>query len=231
MKDSIPEPEREVYKKSIVTFIDILGFKEKVLSYRPDQTGNFVHLFKELAGKNRKSATDVMQAICFSDSIVRVTKINEGLGENALITSLVYEIEDLAHAQWAACEIGFFIRGGLCLKDIYISGNVVFGPGLIEAYRIESTEAKAPMIMISSQLDSILAGSASKKGQLMRDEKGRLFVNYLGVQSGIVSPEEFVKDICLHKAKVDRACNEWQNGGCKKYNFHSWLNWYQGQFS
>ena len=171
------EIAEESYQQKLVTFVDILGFRSKVqdTSNKPWQIGNLVHLFKEVAGKPRVGRCAPMDCICFSDCIVRVTKISDPIDECDLTKAFFREVEDLAQAQLAAIGLGFFIRGGLSIGDIYISGNTVFGPALIEAYEIESKLAEVPRIMIADGLIAKLADGWKEHDAVREDVDGKYF--------------------------------------------------------
>lgn len=49
-------------------------------------------------------------------------------------------------------EIGFLTRGAIVLGDLYHRDNVIFGSALIEAVRIEETEAFFPRIVIADNV-------------------------------------------------------------------------------
>jgi hypothetical protein len=42
------------------------------------------------------------------------------------------------------------IRGGICKGELYHDGSVIFGPAFIEAYRLESTVANFPRVVLGA---------------------------------------------------------------------------------
>jgi hypothetical protein len=72
---------------------------------------------------------------------------------------------------------GFFIRGGVAVADVYFDEEIVFGPGLLEAYATESQRARDPRIVLADSCLQYIAESSS--GSLLKDADGQLFVNYL----------------------------------------------------
>lgn len=49
-----------------------------------------------------------------------------------------------------------FTRGAIVVGDLYHRGNVIFGPALIEAYRLESQVAKHPRVLIAPSVSQLL---------------------------------------------------------------------------
>jgi len=49
-------------------------------------------------------------------------------------------------------DLGVFVRRGISIGPLYHDTNVVFGPALVEAYKLESRIAKFPRILVSDQV-------------------------------------------------------------------------------
>ncbi|KTC78705.1 hypothetical protein [Legionella cincinnatiensis] len=49
-------------------------------------------------------------------------------------------------------EKGFLLRGGISVGKLYHIDNIIFGPALVEAHKLESNEAKFPRILISDKV-------------------------------------------------------------------------------
>ncbi len=99
----------------------------------------------------------------------------------ALLAAAGYQTELIRH--------GIFIRGGITVGPLWIDAHLVFGSGLLDAYRLEHESAVYPRVIVS---DGFVEAGKSLVGQLwsaeseawldnllIRGRDGRYFVNYL----------------------------------------------------
>lgn len=164
-----------MYKKSIVTFIDILGFKDLVnQSTNSHQVLDLIHgtlmKFKSLEkpeswtsglieveedaqkkGLDGFGISNRTNCTCFSDSIVISIEIENDLNE--VFSTL---IANLSRIGAQLLKNGILIRGGIDLSDIYHNNGIVFGKGLINSYELETNAAKYPRIILAKNLISEL---------------------------------------------------------------------------
>ena len=164
-----------MYKKNIVTFIDILGFKNLVeqseiheeifrkiqrtlmkfksledpLSWPSDLIE--VEEDAQMKGLEGFDISSKTKCTCFSDSIVVSIEVENDL--NKVFSSLIANLARIGAE--LLCE-GVLIRGGIDLAEVYHENGVIFGKGLINAYELESNAAKYPRIIVSKNLISEL---------------------------------------------------------------------------
>lgn len=138
------------YKERIIAFVDILGFKEKIAK----------------SNITRMEAESIHRAL---NRIYKVKKDNEGSGfmnlksqgvevttfsDSAVISypaekdNLLFLILDLIHLQLDLTMDDVLIRGGLTIGDLYHDGNIVYGPAMNMAYKLESQVAIYPRIIV-----------------------------------------------------------------------------------
>lgn len=160
------------YEKRLIAFIDILGFKEIVRSSeKEDSKIEFLYSvlnylkswevseswglqlveIEEDAQKKGVESFDIKDKTnitSFSDSIVVSVKVANNLNEMASTL-----IVNLAYIGAILFEKGILFRGGLTIGNlIHKENGTVFGQGLIEAYQLESNNAKFPRIVLSDKL-------------------------------------------------------------------------------
>ena len=160
------------YENRLVAFIDILGFKDIVKQSEKDPSKiqllysvlNYLKNWEvsenwnlskveieedaQKRGVENFDITRKTNSTSFSDSIVVSVKVDNNVNEMAstLITNLAYIGAILI-------EKGILFRGGLTIGNIIHKENgTVFGQGLIEAYILESNNAKYPRIVLSDKL-------------------------------------------------------------------------------
>jgi hypothetical protein len=160
------------YEKRLVAFIDILGFKEIVKQSEKDISkveliNSVLDYLKNLevsekwdlrlveieedAQKRGIENFDIRNktnVTAFSDNIVVSVRVEDNINEmtSTLITHLTY-----IGAVLLEKEILF--RGGLTVGNLIHNNNgIVFGQGLIDAYKLESCNAKFPRVILSDNL-------------------------------------------------------------------------------
>jgi hypothetical protein len=75
-------------------------------------------------------------------------RVRPVVGPHELGPTFIRELADLASIQASLARAGVFVRGGVTVERIHSSDTVVFGPGLIRAYRLESELAHVPRIIV-----------------------------------------------------------------------------------
>jgi len=160
------------YEKRLIAFIDILGFKEivkqsendiskveliySVLDYLKNWEVSEKWDLKlvEIEEDAQKRGIDKFDirsktnVTVFSDSIVVSVRVEDNTNE---MTSTLITI--LAYIGAVLLEKGILFRGGLTVGNlIHYENGTVFGQGLIDAYKLESGNAKFPRIILSDNL-------------------------------------------------------------------------------
>lgn len=141
------------YERRLTAFIDILGFKSLVeQSFYDPATLSLIDSAMKLILKQRnmndqwnKIYDDQKRITTFSDSIVISCPASKGSG------NLFYIILDCIHIQMELAFLGILVRGGISIGPLYHDGDIVYGPAMNEAYRLESQIAKHPRIIVSKE--------------------------------------------------------------------------------
>lgn len=131
------------YSESIVLFIDVLGFSNLVYSKDKTKIENYFSYIQ--AEFNAYLVKRKFKYLIISDSIVVSTKKSkENLSELIFITSKI---------QYQLFLKGILIRGAISFGKLYINNdsNIIVGPGLINAYKLENN-AQYPRIIIDRQI-------------------------------------------------------------------------------
>ena len=162
------------YEKCIVSFIDILGFRDLIKNSEVSEVNkihNAISLLKKVTrppesddNENPELMYDtgmLNSTYCqsTSDAVIRVAafdrKANPQFGTRPNTDALFYELDDLLRAQVSLVEQGILVRGGISIGEVYIDrqgNNPIFGPGLVRAYELESKEAIFPRLVIDDKL-------------------------------------------------------------------------------
>lgn len=170
------------YSDRVVGFVDILGFADLVR--RADGDPQLRSQIAEALGQVRRVAAPAsgetdLRAQNFSDSLIlSAADTPDGLWH------LLLSIDALA---WNLLQIGVLIRGAVTIGGMRHEPELVFGVGVNEAYRLETTVAKMPRVVLSARaFDSAdryarerEVWATYRNSRLLRDRDGVWFLNYL----------------------------------------------------
>lgn len=203
-----------MYARSIVTFLDILGFANIVETSSAQVIDSMLDAVQRTAGApdlvlDARQATT--QILSFSDSIIRARSYGTERSESTLLI----ELEDVALAQWLLARQGIFVRGGMTEGDILISTNRAFGPAFVRAYRLETQFASVPRIVLDPKLIAELRKNRLLRArgktlrseikdvrhQLRQSDDGLWFIDYLWVIAEDSSRSQRA-DLRQHKAMI-----------------------------
>jgi hypothetical protein len=124
-----------MYQKAIVTFLDVLGFRDLVSNSEASKVNDVLAELGRFAAPKQRSLNsaddDAPQIITFSDSVIRVRLIHTRTNRRYPVGLVFYEVLDLLHAQGELIDKGILIRGGVTYGDIYVEKNKIFGPALL----------------------------------------------------------------------------------------------------
>ena len=209
------------YEECIVTFIDILGFRNLIDRSSAADIRKILRIFRKHAepyddddktdSHERRPISQVKMEIV-SDAIVRARTIHTDYRDGALF----HELLDLVHIQSLCLNEGILLRGALTIDYVHVGTNLegpVFGPGLVSAYRMEEREAVYPRIIIDEAVtrrlpnDKALWKDGHSKAQETRyvrdlvetDEAGLAFVDYLrAIQTEVEDYAEYLEFLDRH---------------------------------
>lgn len=175
MEESLAESTREPdFIESLVAFIDILGFKNRVES--SEDVSSLRLVVKALEVIQRKfdfnsgdKITNELQEIvhkkvlAFSDSIVVAVGYDaEGYSHLGSFDFLLSEIVGIARAQAECVSQGIFLRGGIDEGLWYYQNDRMVSPALITAHELEG-KVWAPVIGLSQRLYDKFAQHQDRK--------------------------------------------------------------------
>lgn len=164
------------YEKKLVTFIDILGFKNLITSSF-DNADRKDHI--HIALSDLCSQVENWQNHCndgsrkwfnFSDCIALTA--NDTIAETKTLIKLIKNL------QFNLLNKKILLRGGIVLGDIFDYNKFLYGPGLVEAYLSESKNAVFPRILVANDIIK-RKDSAIMVLPLAKDIDNRFFVDYL----------------------------------------------------
>ncbi|MET4345593.1 hypothetical protein ABIC08_006884 [Bradyrhizobium sp. RT9b] len=141
------------YERRIVSFFDILGWREHIA-----EAGDDARHIARLASMPRMFSRTVMgaadrapgaQLTSFSDNVVSSVPFEPKYVE--------WILQSLATIQLGAALAGFWVRGSVTIGNLHHDADIVFGPALNRAYVLESQQAQYSRIIVDPQVPELLA--------------------------------------------------------------------------
>jgi hypothetical protein len=170
-----------IYEPSVVAFIDILGFKNalKDSSKASEILDALSHVNIWINEKYSDSARDQFQGVfdieltAFSDSVV----ISGGESQAVIVVLAALELSQLL------IEKGFLCRGAIVCGELYHKEGIVFGNGLVDAFKTETSQAIYPRILLDQRTAELLNESKNDpnefEGLIVSDKDSSVFLNLL----------------------------------------------------
>ena len=186
------------YEKKVIIYIDLLGFKDFIYytiktsinhGQKIQSAYGFFEFLKDLL-KIEKSPTPNKQVTHFSDLIVISFPADE-------FESFYGELFDLLIICSNCITHGFLVRGTVIYGEIVHTSDIIFGPGLVEAYETEKSRVITPRITIEKTIVQDLL--ESKKSVLdifdivSVDEDGEYYLDYfVKAKNQLDNPAQFL---------------------------------------
>lgn len=180
----------ESYKKCIVAFLDILGFKNMINKKAFDEIRD---IFLSIIPENQlmmalgRAAEDTDESLLRYNAVLSETKVRI-MSDSIVIAApwgapealaVVIDICGVIQEQLYNLDTPVFLRGGIAEGEFYLDENLIFGKGLVDAYIAQENYAVYPRIIISDDL--IVGKFISVDGQesLPKDGDGYSYINTL----------------------------------------------------
>lgn len=214
------------YKIALVTYLDILGFKELINHREASDISRIIRVVKEAVQPARfKTPLEQIpddQYMNFSDLSVIATPLQAARTPAA--AQLFSQLMHLVYAQSSLVfDEGILIRGAITIGEVVKSWGQLFGPAVVRAYELERCQAKYPRIIVDDKIFKVLDGlphawlndehtdKRALRELTRRDSKDRRrFVDYLrAVKGELGDPTAYADYLDQHRSLID--------SGLKKY--------------
>jgi hypothetical protein len=154
-----------IYRKAIVTYLDILGFRKLIENENPERVRRILHATRDRIDVGSFGFEDADDdgdedgplyrkddafTLNFSDLTLRLTLLS---AKEALQDRISMELRNLCEMQLdLARKDGIFMRGAVSHGDLFMDGDYVFGPGLVRSYELAEKVAVFPRIILDPDL-------------------------------------------------------------------------------
>ncbi len=126
----------------------------------------------------------------FSDTIVLSCRC-EPEGIETILCDAKQRSNGFLRANDFMFESGLLCRGAVVKGKLFHDGNVLFGPALIEAYKIESTLAIYPRIIVADSLVAMLGNVPKPETSVRKDSDGLYYLDTLSIDLPVSDMDGF----------------------------------------
>lgn len=160
MKSATKEDDDRGFETGIVTFIDILGFREILRERHATEIRRLIRSLRKFGegdGDRREPPRRMKEhrlhseafSESVSDAIIRCRTVDTQYPSGPLI----HELIDLTHCMIECVAAGIVLRAGMTIGEAHIEqGGPLFGDAVARAVELESRHAIYPRILIDHQL-------------------------------------------------------------------------------
>jgi hypothetical protein len=206
------EAHDTVYSDRYVAFIDILGFSAIVRQSEgsSSRAKELVGILETIPTLPQEFADDLkrddFKTQSFSDCIV--------MSENGSPSGLFSLLASATTLTFVLLSKGVFTRGGIAKGKLHHSDKVVFGPAMLDAYRLESTIARYPRILVdkATHLDYLHPSFAAicetyeRSPKLRFDNDGPPFLDILMLMR--IASGDFAEEVAGCHTALQRALDD-----------------------
>jgi len=170
-----------------VCFIDVLGFSNDILKNwgnpRSNPPDKILAIKAEMPGFSDVGEDDghethrtyVCRVNTVSDSVTICFGYNDKIIVGDLVLGLEAVLSNISYIWSTFISNGYTVRGAIDFGEIYWDENELIGPAFINAYHLESEVAKNSRVVVSSDLNKVLADLVNKHKSTLTDH---LFKNF-----------------------------------------------------
>jgi hypothetical protein len=220
--------------RTLVLLLDTLGTKDATIAGAERNLQVVHHALRHAEQWTEGADQSTTLARWFSDNLVMADPVGDAVGE---APPLGFALVSASWVQLELASMGLFTRGGMDLGDFFANEQFVYGPALVKAHKLETTQAIYPRIVLSAdlakhaldQLRELGRGQAEALRHLLAvDRDGWTFVNYLSAVEDI-EPSEVLRLLGSHKRHIEE--NLATYSGCARiHQKYQWAADYHDRF-
>jgi len=224
-------------RKSFCAYLDILGFSEKIINNDLDYFNKYLSVLEEeLRYIKKRQKLSAFKLKIFTDNFVFGHPWYDKYGEVELAN--IFKV--LAHIQFTFSLSDIFFRGAVSMSELYMDENIVLGPAIIEAYKLETEKAVYPRIILSDKVIEVVKGhtryysepkDSPQNREYLIDIDGHYFINYLYVlvDGNLRRDKEVEQSLLKHKKAVTQNVNKHRDK-FKLFEKYLWVAKYHNYF-
>jgi hypothetical protein len=143
------KPEKVKYTRSVVSYLDILGFRDLIETRTAGEISRILRILTESVEPGQFFKSQKIKFTKFSDTVIRsIPDTHPQIS--------IFELRNVLHAQIALIPEGIPVRGAVTIGDVVRSWGRVYGRAVVRAYELESRKGGPPRITIDDEALAIL---------------------------------------------------------------------------
>lgn len=167
----------------IVAYIDLLGVTNRIKSEDGQLEMNKLHnLYTFAADITKKIQVEENKDIkfkIFSDNIIIAKKLSNTVMQRKRDIKSLLMCAGRFQEQAASDSVGWLLRGGISLGQLFIDDVMVWGEALLNAYYLENKVANYPRIIIDKRVAIEIAQDRKLSEYACKDFDNLYFLNFL----------------------------------------------------
>ena len=140
------KPKKVKYLRSIVSYLDILGFRELIETRKAGEISRLLRILAESVKPDPMFASEKIKFTKFSDTVIRSIPLTKYYPRN-----FVFELRSVLNAQIALISEGVPLRGAVTIGEIVQSWGIVYGAAVVNAYNLENQKESPPRIVVDEE--------------------------------------------------------------------------------
>jgi hypothetical protein len=208
------KPKKVRYVHSVVSYLDILGFRELIETKRAGEISRIVRILAESVKPSPIFGAEKIKFTKFSDTVLRSIPATDHFARN-----FIFELRSLLIAQIALISEGIPLRGSITIGDVVQSWGIVYGPAVVKAYGLASQKDSPPRIIVDKDaLASIETAVEEDKlglelAALLKEDGPIYYLDYLGAcESEFNVPEqEFPLFLQIHRDFIRKGLAKYES--------------------
>lgn len=193
----------------IVAYIDILGTTNLIRSDDQNEALNLMHnlysFFTSTTSEIAIPENKDLKFKIFSDNIIIANKLSSNTKQREkdirclLMAASHFQIDSVGDG------VGYLVRGGITIGDLFIDDTIVFGKALVDSYILEDKTALYPRIIFDTKTINEIKKYKDLNSFILQDFDDLFFLNYLSIWHfcGEMLYQGFEKIKSRAKNKVD----------------------------
>ena len=191
------------YKEYYIAFIDVLGFKQMVQEKTCKEIVDIYHsinsmrILQKTAEKNGERIT--VPLISSEEINIKVMSDSVCIYIRADIPESLFELIFICidfQSRMIELDPPILLRGAITKGELYSAGDILFGPGFVNAYLMEEYNANVPRIIINKDIideyNNLFPENSLPNNILNRDYDAFYYVEYISAY-GMTNREKIGK--------------------------------------
>jgi len=216
------------YARSIVSYLDILGFRELIETKTAGEISRILRILTESVKPDGISSSQGLRFTEFSDTVIRSVPLARRYPHN-----FIFELRSILYAQIALIPQGVLVRGAVTIGDSVQSWRRVYGRAIVRAYDLERVPGGQARIVVDEEALASIRPAIEKEGlgpelrNLVTEEGPTAYLDYLrACENELNVPEqEYPIFLGLHRDLVRNGLSRYA-GRPKVLEKYRWLEGY-----